>query len=154
MFWYKRAAEHRQPGVQNSLGYCFDIGRRAVKVRQGLSSGTKEHFTMEISVPRITLRLCAMYDYNELNQKTTDTVTYLGGISKQFRYAYQKNGLKHRFTMPDTTACDYAYGANNELRQVQKFRASARSALRRTPGPGQTRSCIRAAGSGNIPTIL
>ena len=42
-----------------------------------------------------------------------------GAFSKSFSYSYAANGQKASFTAPDGTTYEYAYGQNNELREVQ-----------------------------------
>ncbi len=67
----------------------------------------------------------ATYTYDDLGRKLSETVNYpvtlsgVEGFTKEFSYTYYKNGLKKTFTMPDGTMYEYAYGNNNELREVR-----------------------------------
>ena len=60
----------------------------------------------------------ASYTYDDLGRKLSETVNY-GTFTKTFSYTYYTNGLKQSFTAPDSTTYEYAYGANNELREVR-----------------------------------
>ena len=59
----------------------------------------------------------ASYTYDDLGRKLSETVNY-GTVSKSFSYSYHPGGQKQSFTAPDGTVYEYAYGANNELREV------------------------------------
>ncbi len=56
----------------------------------------------------------AAYEYDDLQQKTSETVNY-GGFSLSYAYTYTDNGLKKTFTGPDGTVIEYAYDDNNRL---------------------------------------
>ncbi len=56
----------------------------------------------------------AVYEYDDLQQKTSETVNY-GAFSLNCTYAYTDNGLKKTFTGPDGAAIEYAYDENNRL---------------------------------------
>ena len=60
----------------------------------------------------------ASYTYDDLGRKLSETVNY-GTFTKTFSYTYYTNGLKKSCTAPDSTTYEYAYGANNELREVR-----------------------------------
>ncbi len=56
--------------------------------------------------------------YDDLGRKLSETVDY-GTFTKTFSYTYYQNGLKKTFTGPDGITYEYAYGNNNELREVR-----------------------------------
>ena len=60
----------------------------------------------------------AAYTYDALGRKLSETVNY-GAFSKSFSYSYHPGGQKASFTAPDGTTYEYAYGQNNELREVK-----------------------------------
>ncbi len=60
----------------------------------------------------------ATYTYDDLGRKLSEAVDY-GTFTKTFSSTYYQNGVKRTFTGPDGITYEYAYGNNNELREVQ-----------------------------------
>ena len=60
----------------------------------------------------------AVYDYDDADRKTTETVTY-PGFDLSNTYTYYKNGLKQTYTGPDAITMGYLYDNNNQLTGVQ-----------------------------------
>ncbi len=60
----------------------------------------------------------AVYDYDVLNRKLSETVSY-GLFDLNYSYSYYKNGLKKTFTGTDGVAYEYAYDNNNQIVSLQ-----------------------------------
>jgi len=60
----------------------------------------------------------AVYVYNNVNQKLTETVTLPGGLSINHIYTYYRNGLKRTHTGPDANTYSYTYDAGHRLSSI------------------------------------
>jgi RHS repeat-associated protein len=56
--------------------------------------------------------------YDELGRKVGEVVTYPGGFTMSYGYAYSASGKKTQLTWPDGTNIGYGYGSNGELVSV------------------------------------
>ena len=59
----------------------------------------------------------AVYTYDDLHRKTTETVDY-GAFTLSYAYTYYDNGLKKSFTGPDGVTLTYTYDDNNRLTRI------------------------------------
>jgi len=60
----------------------------------------------------------ATYDYDDLKQKTHETVNY-GPFSLSYSYGYYRNGLKKSYTGPDALTYEYEYDAAGNITAVK-----------------------------------
>jgi len=60
----------------------------------------------------------AVYTYNNVNQKLTETVNLSGGLSVNHTYTYYRNGQKRTHTGPDAITYNYTYDAGYRLSSI------------------------------------
>ena len=108
---------------QQTTEYDYDAAGQLKELRTFSSSGV-QYLQIDFSYDAAgNLKsyddgtVSASYEYDSLNRKTSETVTY-PGFSKTFSYSYGTNGLKDTFTMPDGTSYSYSYGDGNLLESL------------------------------------
>ena len=104
--------------------YRYDDANRRDRAEHFEAGATAAHKTVSFSFDERSLltgyddgTTSAMYVYDDLARKTSETVDY-GNFNIAHAYSYYANGQKQSYTAPDGTLISYAYTHHGELERL------------------------------------